>query len=116
MKMIFTMIAVVIFALSFGIAYADIGTHNGVTDFTGKTYDSPELAPGASFMSGAIEGSAAGSMRVERSSSQLSNGGNHYDTLYGGQPVADSQAIEAPRTNWAGKESSVRNYDTFEIR
>jgi hypothetical protein len=116
MKMIFTMIAVVSFALSFGIAYADIGTHNGVTDFSGKTCDSLQLAPAASTMRGAIEGSAAGSMRAEQSASQLSNGGNHYDTLSGGQPVADDPVMETSRKNWAGKASSVRNYDTFEIR
>jgi hypothetical protein len=112
MKKVFVIIAVLSFALSFGIAYADVGTHNGVTDFTGNTYDSLEGAPNQSFTSSAIEGSAAGSIRE----SQLYNGGNHYDTLIGGQAISDRRVMETPRTNWAGKESSVRNFDTFEIQ
>ncbi len=116
MKKILTIIAVVSFALSFGIAYADIGTHNGVTDFSGKTYDTLEVAPAQSLMSGAIEGSAAGSLRAEQPASQLYNDGDHYDTLMGGQAIPDRQVVEAPRANWAGKDSSVLNFDTFEIR
>jgi len=110
-----------VFALTLGVAYADEGgltLHNGVTDFTGQHYDALPFGATVPDVSNAssAEGSGAGSLRAEQSASQLYNGGNHYDTLMGGQAISDGPVMEIPRTNWAGKTSSVRNYDIGQIQ
>ncbi len=134
MKKLMMGIMTMAFALTLGVAYAgqSVTIDNGVTDFTGHTYDSlPLTVPRANIVP-SIEGSSAGGLRAEDPAVVLHNGitdftGRTYDSL----PVAPAASAihsssvegssaggmraEAPRQNWAGKESSVRNFDNFEI-
>ncbi len=110
MKKILTIIGATIFALSFGIAYAGSGLYNGVTDFSGKSLDTFELAPATAVAGGMYESSAPGSKRLVE---DFNNTGKSYDTFELGK---QGRAERGPRQNWAGKESRVRAYDTFEIK
>ena len=123
MKKITYMTMAMVFSLGLGLAYAG---GNGVTDFTGRTYNTLEIAPAASFEHNAFEGTAAGGSRlVESDNGKLYNGvtdfsGRTYDTLeISAAPsvgnFAEGSAAGGLRRNLAGEKTSVRTYDSLEI-
>lgn len=122
MKRIFAIMGAALFMLGFGIAYAG---GNGVTDFTGKTYDTLEIAPAVNVEHNAFESSAAGGIRLaEIDKDQLHNGvtdfsGRTYDTIEVGPATSGGNFVEGSaagglRQNLAGEESSVRTYDSLD--
>ena len=126
MKKIFAIMGAALFMLGFGIAYAGSGLNNGVTDFTGKTYDVLEMAPAAGIEHNVFESSAAGGVRLaENDKEQLHNGitdfsGRTYDMLeISAAPsvgnFAEGSAAGGLRRNLAGEKTSVRTYDSLEI-
>ncbi len=111
MKKIVTIIGAVLFALSFGIAYAGNGLYNGVTDFSGRSHDTFEIErAGGGAVAGAYESSAAGSKRLVEGEPDASR--HIHDTFEIGN---QGQAKPGMTRNVGGKESSVKAYDTFEI-
>jgi hypothetical protein len=110
------------FVLTLGVAYANAGgkdLHNGVTDFSGRTYDTLSdismAAPGA--VSGAIvEGLNAGGPRADVPGLELNNGvtdfsGRTYDTLADIGMAAHGPSVESsdaggPRTAVSAQEFS----------
>ena len=117
-----TMAMTMVFGLGLGLAYAG---GNGVTDFTGRTYDTLEIAPAASIEHNAFEGAAAGGIRLAAiDTEQIHNGvtdfsGRTYDVLEisaapSVENVAEGSAAGGLRRNLAGEESSVRTYDSLE--
>jgi hypothetical protein len=76
-----------IFALTLGSAYAvelNKELYNGVTDFTGRSYDTFEITP-MNEVKG-IEGASAGGLRTGEAAKELYNGvtdftGRSYDTF-----------------------------------
>jgi hypothetical protein len=126
MKKIFAIMGAALFMLGFGIAYAGSGLNNGVTDFTGKTYDVLETAPAAVIGHTVFGGSAAGGiLLVENDKGELHNGitdfsGRTNDTLeISTAPsvgnFAEGSAAGGLRRNLAGEKSSVRSYDSLEM-
>jgi hypothetical protein len=80
MKKLFFMTMNMVFALTLGLAYAG----NSVTDFTGRSYDTLELAQIREIAH--VEGSGAGGLRAGEAMKELSNGvsdfsGKLYDSL-----------------------------------
>ncbi len=135
MKKLMVVAMTMAFALTLGVAYAGQNgkMYDGVTDFTGRTYDSLPLTVPQAISGSSIEGSSAGGLRTEDPAVELHNGstdftGRTYDSLpvapaapaIHGSSVEGSSAggirAEAPRQNWAGKESSVKIFDNFEIK
>jgi hypothetical protein len=79
MKKIIVFAMTMLFVLALGTAYA---ADNGVTDFTGRSYDTFEIGPVAD--SNSMEGVSAGGLRAD--DSELGNGvtdfsGRAYDTF-----------------------------------
>ena len=123
MKKITYMTMAMVFGLGLGLAYAG---GNGVTDFTGRTYDTLEIAPAASYEHNAFEGTAAGGIRlVESDNGKLHNGvtdfsGRTYDTLETSTAPSVENFVEGSaagglRRNLAGEKSSARSYDSLEM-
>jgi hypothetical protein len=123
MKKITYMTMAMVFSLGLGLAYAG---GNGVTDFTGRTYNTLEIAPAASIEHNAFEGTAAGGTRlVESDNGKLHNGvtdfsGRTYDVLEISAAPAASNVVEGSaaggmRQNFATEKSSVRTYDSLEL-
>jgi hypothetical protein len=140
MKKITLYAITMVFALTLGVAYANEGNkelYNGVTDFSGKSYDTlaniSNVSPGAA-SEVLMEGSHAGGLRTEVSSKESYNGvtdfsGRSYDTLADignaspgasvGASVESSNA-GGPRAEKSGKVSfngitdfSGRSYDSL---
>ncbi len=112
-----------LFALVFvaGLGTAYPADFNGVTDFSGRSYDTFVIETGSGAAAAAYEGSAAGSKRMIE---DLNNTGKSNDTFEiemidsGGKRVKEGAApgsLRQMKRNYAGKESSVKAYDTFEI-
>jgi hypothetical protein len=123
MKRIFAIVGAALFVLGFGMAYAGSALNNGVTDFTGKTYDVLEMAAFADAGNSIQEGAAAGGIRLVGSETeQIHNGitdfsGRTYDTLEINREAAVSNEAEGsaaggPRRNFGDEEYSVRTYDS----
>ncbi len=124
-----------IFALTLRAAFASELSkelYNGVTDFTGGSYDTFEITPMNEVNS--IERASAGGLRTGEATKELYNGvtdftGRSYDTFEIGQagPGAEDSSHESSaagglREGESGKELyngitdfSGRSYDTFEI-
>ncbi len=126
-----------IFALTIGVAYAmegGIGLNNGVTNFSGRTYDTLSdiglAAPGAMEDIASVESSEAGGMRSADSSIEVSNGvtdfsGRSYDIGTAVPEAMDAASVESShagglRIGEAGIELfngvtnfSGRTYDTL---
>lgn len=131
MKKIFFTTMTTVFALTLGLAYAgdEAGKvlTNGVTDFTGRSYDT--LGPGPAGEIAHADGSAAGGLRAGEAIVKLYNGatdftGRSFDTLELGQDreiaSAESSAAGGLRAGEAMKELSNgvsdfsgRSYDTL---
>ena len=122
MKKISLFTMTMIFVLGFGAAYA---ADNGITDFSGRAYDTFEIAPIAEVNS--VEGVSAGGLRSD--DIQIDNGvtdfsGRAYDTFEIG--LADSgmsvewesaggmRAGDEPLYNGT-TDFSGRSYDTFDL-
>ena len=125
MKKTFAIMGASLFMLGFGIAYAG-GLNNGVTDFSGNTYDVLESAFTTGTVSDIHEGMAAGGVRLmEIDKDQLHNGvtdfsGRTYDVIEISEApaagnVAEGSAAGGLRQNFAGEKSSVRTYDSLPI-
>ena len=124
MKKITYMTMAMVFGLGLGLAYAG---GNGVTDFTGRTYDTLETSHAMGVEHGAYEdGAAAGGIRLaENDTEQIHNGitdfsGRTYDTVeLNPSPafsnIAEGSAAGGLRRNLAGEESSVRTFDSLEV-
>ena len=126
MKKILLYAITTVFALTLGVSYANAGgkeLRNGVTDFSGRTYDTLSdismAAPGVSH-GAAVESSNAGGLRSAGPDMESSNGvtdftGRTYDTLSDigmaapgasrGASVESSHA-GGPRTMISGQEFS----------
>ncbi len=112
MKKTFLFTIAMVFVAGLGTVYA--------ADYNGDSYygDIFQIAPAAlTHANSAFEGSAAGSARTKVNSNDFSI----YNDLFEIAPAAsNSRVVEGSaagslRQNMAGKESSVRNYDLFEI-
>lgn len=63
MKKITVLVLTMVFTITVGLAYAGEGLHNGVTDFSGRSYDTLEISSTAALNSvGAV---SAGGLRAE---------------------------------------------------
>lgn len=111
--------------LGFGIAYAGSALNNGVTDFSGKTYDRLEISAAAG-AGNVHEGSAAGGVRLtENETVKLHNAvtdfsGRSYDTFEISTAPADNSVAEGsgaggPRRNLAAEETSVGSYEELNL-
>ncbi len=111
-KIKFTIAMMMVFALTLGVAYAmeGIDLSNGITNFTGLTYDTVSgLGPVAvGEEEAAVESSAAGSMRSDEPGIVLGNGitdftGLSYDVIAGPGPVASGEMYaDVPERGSAG--------------
>jgi hypothetical protein len=107
-----------VFVFGMGTAYAS--DWNGVTDFTGRSYDMFEIQAGDGPAKTVYESSAPGSKRVIE---DLNNTGKSYDLFEIELVDSGKRSMEgaAPgslrqmKRNWAAKEPSGKSYDTFEI-
>jgi len=109
MKKTVGLMVALMFVVGLGTAYA--ADYNGVTDFSGRSYDTFEIAPaGPAAVSSGYEGSAAGGKRLVGGPADSSR--HIHDTFEIGD---QGQAKGGMTRNWAGKESSVKAFDTFEI-
>jgi hypothetical protein len=120
MKKIIYITMTMVFGLALGLTYAE---DNGVTDFTGKSYDMFEIGPAADISH--VEGSAAGGLRAGETIEKLHNGvtdftGKSYDTFEISQAPSDSNVAEGSaagglRQNWAGEKTSVTSYEELNL-
>jgi hypothetical protein len=107
-----------VFVFGMGTAYA--ADFNGVTDFSGRSYDTFEIETDNGGAKTAYESSAPGSKRLVE---DFNNTGKSYDTfeiemIDSGKRVVEGSApgnLRQTKRNYAGKESSVKAYDNFEI-
>ncbi len=100
-KTIITFAIFTVLALTFGAAYAmeeGIALNNGITDFSGRSYDMvPGFGPAASAVAGTEEYSAAGGLRSDEPGIEPGNGitdfsGRSYDMVPGFGPAASAVA------------------------
>lgn len=118
--------AAMLFVLGFGVAYAG-GLHNGVTDFSGRSYDTFEIGQTAPVVAdNAYESSAPGSKRmVEGGVGEVSNGitdfsGRSHDTFEIEHGLSDSRVVEGSaagslRKNYGAAVPGYNARDTFQI-
>jgi hypothetical protein len=85
MKKIAIYMMTMVFTLAFGLAYAGEQLNNGVTDFTGRSYET--LEPNPAITVNSIESSGAGGLRA-----------------------GENEILNNDVTDFSG-----RSYDTFEI-
>lgn len=117
MKKILFMTMIMVFALTLGLAYAGDEARkvlsNGVTDFTGRSYDTLGLGPAGEIAHADV--SAAGGLRAGKAIEKLHNGvtdftGRSFDALELGQDreiaSAESSAAGGLRAGEAMKELS----------
>ncbi len=125
MKKINILMIAIAFTLTLGTAYA-AELNNGVTDFSGKSYDTFDIGNGGS----SVEGASAGGLREDASMMELSNGvtdftGRSYDTF--DISGADISSVEGTSAGGLRRDESAaqpyngitdfagRSYDTFDI-
>lgn len=65
MKKMMVLMITVVFTLTLGLAYAGEELQNGVTDFTGRSYDTFEIGPADAV--GSVESISAGGLREKAS-------------------------------------------------
>ena len=86
MKKIAIYMTTMVFSLAFGLVYAGEQLNNGVTDFTGRTYDTREPNPAIavdSFKSVGADGLRTGEYEASNGVTDFS--GRSYDTFEIGQ-------------------------------
>lgn len=124
MKNILTVSLIAAFVLTFASAYAGV-LDNGVTDFTGRSYDNHEIGLVKDEMA-VIEGSAAGGARIDK---ELWNGvtdfsGRTYDRFEIAVPGEKMDVLESSAAGGARMDKKLangvtdfsgRSYDTHEI-
>ena len=108
MKKTGLMLVALVFVIGLGTAYA--ADYNGVTDFSGRSYDAFEIAAGNGAGIAVYESSAPGSRRLVEGVAESSR--HSHDTFDIGD---EGQAKPGMSRNWAGKEPPGKSYDTFEI-
>ena len=128
MKKINILMIAIAFTLTFGTAYA-AELNNGITDFTGRSYDTFDIGNGA-MIGSSVEGVSAGGLREDTSMKELSNGvtdfsGRTYDSF--GIAGADLESVEGTHAGGLRKDDSAvqpynaitdfagRTYDTLDI-
>src|SRR5512147_2444299 len=93
------------FTLAFGLAYAGEQLNNGVTDFTGRSYEALEI--GSALAVSSVESSGAGGLRTSENEI-INNGvtdfsGRSYDTFEIG-PSAAGNSVEGQSAGGLRKE------------
>jgi hypothetical protein len=117
MKKIAIYMMTMVFTLAFGLAYAGEQLNNGVTDFTGRSYDT--LEPNPAIAVTGIESSGAGGLRT--GDHGVSNGvtdfsDRSYDTFEIGPSAAGNGGLhKVQEVNKASHEGvgTTRSYDTI---
>lgn len=114
MKKIAIYMMTMVFTLAFGLAYAGEQL-NGVTDFTGRSYETLELNPAIAVNS--FESSGAGSLRAgdyEVSNSVTDFSGRSYDTFEIGPSASGGGLRKGQEVNKASHEGvgTSPTYDT----
>ncbi len=126
MKKIAIYMMTMVFTLAFGLAYAGEQLNNGVTDFTGRSYETLELNPAIavnSFESSGAAGLRAGDYEVANAVTDFS--GRSYDTFEIG-PSAAGNSVEGESAGGLHMEQAVnkashegvgttRTYDTLPV-
>ncbi len=122
-KTMITFAMITVLALTFGVAYAmegGIELYNGITDFSGRTYDAvPDFGPAASAVVDTGENSAAGGLRSDNPGIELKNGitdfsGRSYDMVPDFGPAAESEMYgETVESTSAGGLRSDESVDSI---
>jgi hypothetical protein len=118
MKKIAIYMMTMVFTLALGLAYAGEHVNNGVTDFTGRSYETLELNPAIAVNS--FESSGAGSLRA--GDYMAANGvtdfsGRSYDSFEIGPSAAGGGLRKGQEVNKASHEGvgTSPTYDTTPI-
>ena len=103
MKKILLYTFAMVFVLALGVAYAEVG--NGVTDFSGLTYDI-----GSAGITASVEGVSAGGMREAGEGLILNNGVTDFSgkTYEGANLPAEEPAIEASHAGGMREEAPAK--------